>query len=466
MSKHLLRSHEDLSSYLDFLKSSHSYFKDASNYLPSFSQDPQSIIEDLLSQLVLTRQKALKTSKIAKKFYKANQDSIKHIQSLLVNSKDLQQEISDLAAKFSSQEKEISSKDKRIDTMEHELQETEKEYRVALNQLQKLRTENKILKESKQPVILRQKTQVSRQNEEFESVIKELKETIEDLNSALDRKTLENENNERKIKEILTFANAEKSASDRIRINLAELKTSKAELDEKLEEIEAALEGEKTKTHHLEQEIIKQKNNFELLAKQHEQEKLFLNGNGGRRNSEFNLEPIMAENAREEEDDEFGSFQNHKKIVPRDETLSQWMNEDDQYIEHSNSPSHGKSKTIFILSTPTMNYDSFNFKTVSNSSFTVQNLDQMSIISSGSYNLTNLKTEVCIFDKLPKFATENFPVLSILSIKKVKNLSHTKNSIEIRRTYPLIDTHSHKILTFPGVQTDPLKTFFILVTFT
>ena len=461
MSTHLLRSHEDLSSYLDFLKSSHSYFKDSSNYLPSFSQDSHSIIEDLLSQLVLTRQKALKTSKIAKKFYKANQDSIKHIQCLLGNAKELQQELSDLAAKFSSQEKEISSKEKRLDTMEHELQETEKEYRVALNQLQKLRTENKILKESKQPVVLRQNTQVLRQNEELESVAKGLKETIEDLNLALDKKTVENENNERKIREILTFANSEKSAHDRIRANLAELKSSKAELAEKLEEVEAELEVERSRTHSLEQEIIKQKNKFELLAKQHEQEKLFLNGNGGRRNSEFNLEPIIAEGVREEEDEESGSFPAYKKFANRVETLSEWISEEDQYIEHNNSPGHGKSKTMFILSTPTMNYNSFNYKTVTNSSFCVQNCGQVSISPKTPYNLTYLNT-----DKTSKFETENFPVLRILPSKKLPGLALTQNSIEIRRTYPLIEANSHNILSFPGVSTDPLKAFFILVTLT
>lgn len=441
----MLRSYEDLSSYKHFLEENYEYFKDTSNYIPSFSQDPQLIIQDLLSQIVSTRKKALKTTKIAKKFYKAEEDSSKKIKDLCQNIKELQQEVNDLLGKLSAQDKEINTKDKRIDTMEHELQETEKEYRIVSNQVEKLRTENKVLKESKQPVIHRQKTQFYKKTEDFEDTIKDLKETIEDLSQELDRKSAENENNEKKIKEILSFANAEKLASDRIRASLAELKKEKDEIIEKLEETETELDSEKSKTYKLEQEIIKQKNYFDLLKKQHEQEKLLLNGNHGRISTEFNIEHNVLDHLENDEETIISSKRNANRM----ETLSEWITEDDMGMDYSTSSTHNNSKQIFILSTPKVSYDNFNFMSKAKAYLTIQPTEQISIFSP------------------PKpLRTENFPVLTIPATKIQKNLSIFHNSLEIHRKYESINTHSSHLLTFPGTNSDPLKIFFILVTTT
>lgn len=438
MSIHKLRSYEDLASYKHFLDENYDYFKDTSNYVPSFSQDPQQIIEDLLSQIVSTRKKALKTTKIAKKFYKAEEDSVKKIKDLHQTINDQQQELNDILGKLSDQDKEIHTKDKRIDSMEHELHETEKEYRSVLTQLEKLRTENKVLKESKQPTIHRQKTQFYKKTEDFEDTIKDLKETIEDLNQELDRKSAEAETSEKRIKEILAFANAEKAASDRIRASMAELKRENDQLMEKLEEVETELDMKKSRSYQLEQEIIKQKNYFDLLKKQHEQEKLLLNGNHGRVSTELHIEPSVLDIPENDEETIISSKRNANRV----ETLSEWITEDDTFMDYSSSPAPSNSKQIFILSTPTVSYNHFNFAPKTKDNLTIQPSEQTSILPPSNH-----------------LRTENFPVLSIRA-----NLTTSHYSLGILRAYEPIHPHSTHLQSFPGTQSDPLKLFFILVT--
>ena len=82
MSKQKLRSHEDLSGYLESLNSTFNICQSAIRSTPSFSADPETIIEDLLSQLMESRKKVLEVVKIAKKFYKVYEDTAEEILDL------------------------------------------------------------------------------------------------------------------------------------------------------------------------------------------------------------------------------------------------------------------------------------------------------------------------------------------------------------------------------------------------
>ena len=313
----------------------------------------------------------MEVTKLAKKFYKVQEDSTHKSKELMNEIYSMHEEVNHLLVTINSQEKEIDSKDKRLDEIEHEMHAMEKEHRCTLQELQSLRKENRILKELKQPVIARQKTALMRENEDYEEENKNLKGLVKELEAEIDRKAQDIEAHNLKIKEILAFANNERAATEKARIANSVMKVQIEEANEKVEDLEVLYDSEKGRCFRLEQEVIKLKNYIDLIVKEHEKERksLGLRGLGQGLESSGACEDWVKRSESFEDgikrsesfDSEFDyqAFQRSGTNAKRTETLSDWINEEDEEEDSVNPPqlqsTFLKSKTYFVLTSPSIN---------------------------------------------------------------------------------------------------------------
>lgn len=473
MSSTFLKSHEDLSGYLEVLEEHHRLFNTSLNSMPLFSQDPEETIKDLLSHLVSTKKKAIEVTKLAKKFYKVQEDSVQKSKELVNEIYSIHEEVNHLLVTINSQEKEIDSKDKRLDEIEHEMHVMEKEYRCTLQELQSLRKENRILKELKQPVIARQKTALMRENEDYEEENKNLKNLVKELEAEIDRKAQDIEAHSLKIKEILAFANNERAASEKVRMAMSVMKAEIEEANEKIEDLEVLYDSEKGRGFALEQEVMRLKNYIDLIVKEHEKERKSL----GVRYSGQGLEGLgnFDDGVRRSEsfDSDFDgqAFQRSGTNAKRTETLSDWINEEDEEEEVSNLPqlqsTFLKSKTYFVLTSPSMNSSDPYQKLPPQ--LCIQQLDNIPILAVSSQGPD---TEVKDSYSQETSSTSMHQPCHSLSYSPQKALLVFSDpvSIEVLKSYSSLHPHN-KILQdqFQSNNTqmsiDPLRNFFILVFF-
>ena len=403
MSFNRLRSHEDLSDYLDVLNDVYDSFDDPSNLIPSFSQDPHEVVQDMLSQLVNTRKKGLEIIKIAKKFYKAQSDSALNNQSLVKEILSLQSEINTLISKVSSQTKEIDSKDDRISTMSHELHETEKEYRGLLIEVEQLRKNLKTFKERKSSPKVKPRISLLKAKEDNEEQVKSLNSVIEEYKDELLRKAVEIDELNLKVKSLEDEVVAEKMNADKSRTVANSSKKENFDLIDRIEELQYQLEAKKSQVLRLEHELIKEKSHGENIIKQYERERSVSIASNFGTNSEFisirsnfgtgneffsissnygtNNEPIKLD-ADAEALEKGQNLPTYKKNAPRMETLGDWMEEENDYVEDIKpKPMLSKQPTMFVLSSPVVNYDrKFQFPDLNQKFLDMENGEQINII--------------------------------------------------------------------------------------
>ena len=403
MSFNRLRSHEDLSDYLDVLNDVYDSFDDPSNLIPSFSQDPHEVVQDLLSQLINTRKKGLEIIKIARKFYKAQSDSAFNNQNLVKEILSLQSEINTLVSKVSSQSKEIDTKDDRISTMSHELHETEKEYRGLLIEVEQLRKNLKILKERKISPKVKQRTSLLKVREDNEEQIKSLNVMIEDFKDELLRKAAEIDELNLKVKSLEDEVVAERINADKSKVLANGIKKENFDLSDRIEELEYQLEAKKSQVLRLEHELIHEKSHGENIIKQYERERsvsiasnfgtnsefISIRSNFGTNNEFFSIssnfgtnnEPIKLDGDPDSKE-KSQNLPTYKKNAPKMETLGDWMDEENDYVEDIRpKPMLSKQPTMFVLSSPVVNYDrKFQFPDLKQKDLDIEKGEQISII--------------------------------------------------------------------------------------
>jgi chromosome segregation ATPase len=336
--------------------------------MPIFSNDPEDTIKDLLSQLVSTKKKAMEVTKLAKKFYKVSEDAKKNSKDLITEITTLQEEVSNLLSTLNSQQKEIDLKDKRLDDIEHEMQVVEKDFRAVLHEVNVLRKENRILKETKPLPIIRQKTSLMKENEDYEEQNKRLKVEITDLEEDVERKVKEIESLNTKIKEILVFANNERTSAEKARMVSSSLKAELEEANEKADDMELFYESEKTKSYQLEQEVIKLKNYIDFLVREYEKERNTFASSQRRLSIESRgpVEDDFLKNEPFEAEIESSFQQRSRRNTRRTETLADYMKEEDEEYPKAEI----KSKTYFMLTSPTPN--SFHLNERDSSRFSIE----------------------------------------------------------------------------------------------
>ena len=404
MSKQKLRSHEDLSGYLESLNSTFNICQSAIRSTPSFSADPETIIEDLLSQLMESRKKVLEVVKIAKKFYKVYEDTAEEILDLKEEKNYYESEITELVGKIQLQAKEIEAKEHRIEIMTHESTEIEKDNRVLSQELQQLKKELNIYKNPNPKSTQQFRTSLIKSQQEMDE-LKFLKDSIEMQKQELGHKTAEIEEFQEKIKELQNLYNIEKTSGERVKSLYLQLKTEKVLMEEKIDDLEAKKSEQADQIESLTNELIKQKNYNDTLIREYDRERrkssLFgftnelaqlieeenmKNTEENMKNTEENLKnnenPEKTTEERLFESKTEGSPPKYKTKAPKMENLAEIISEESS-DEEEMRPKTQRMNTLFVLSSPVVNYEKkFNFGVSSKNNFEIKYQGGLNIIQS------------------------------------------------------------------------------------
>ena len=447
MSIHRLRSHEDLSGYLELLEDTNQYFEASSSQFPSYSDDPHEIIEDLLSQLVSTRKKAQEMIKIAKKFYKVQEDSSKNNLALINEIYSLQSDINTLAGQLTAQSKEIDLKDKQFDTMSHELHETEKEYRALLSETEQLRKDLKTLKERRYSPKAKQRKSLLKVQEDKEEEVRMLRQTIDDYQEEFTRKLSEIEELSARYKELEALLAGEKANSDKMKTASNASRKELLELKERIDELEFELDTEKNTVSHLQQELIKQKNFTDNLIREYDRERRASSVSQFGISNELSsfiqeqnrLDRLNEDNRKmfqsglshlSEYEDHFSVTPRYKKNAPRIETLGDWMDEDEDVVDDLKpQPLLSKQPTMFVLSSPVVNYEKkFQFPHILSTQLEIVNCGNLLIqctkknSAKSTFDLKTVKKNKKVFTFDDDEEADNFTPIQNIKVLQLVNL--------------------------------------------
>ena len=422
MSRNSLRSHEDLSGYLDALDITYNSFQSSIRSAPSFSADPQSIIEDLLSQLVNSRRKGLEVIKIARKFYKVSEDSSEQSRTLQYEKDHLETEISELFSKINSQMKEIEAKESRIEIMSQESTEIEADYKLISQEVQQLRKEVQMLKKDNSKG--QQPTRISSQraNQDFEEY-KNLRESLEDYKQEAHRKAGEIEDLQAQLKSLDTTYSLEKSSNDRLKSTIIALKKENLELKDKIDELEFENNYQKEEINNVNNELIKQKNYTEGIVKEYDKERRSSsiaigmsnelmsliedqNKREGQESPDSPVSPVRARAQLIRSDTGDTNSPKYKSKAPKMENLADIIGTDSEFDEDEEKESVGSTKfqkfmakgpgkltfdhtrrnTMFVLTSPVVNYErKFQFPGFVNSEFEIELQGSISVFQEKNY---------------------------------------------------------------------------------
>ena len=396
MSKQKLRSHEDLSGYIESLDETYKSLQSSIRATPSFSADSQSIIEDLISQMIAAKRKALDVIKIAKKFHKVYLNVLEQANDLRHEKNTLEHEISELMVNIIAQNKEISAKESRIEIMSHESTEIEKDYRQLHQETQQLRKELAVFKrESNNKAHPAYRSSLIMKTAPDIEAYKALKDTIEDQKRELQRRSGEIEAYQYKVKELESAYTVEKNAAEKFKLLYASLKKENLNLIDQLDELSYEKSNQDEIIANLNNELIKEKNYSESLIKEYD---------NARRTSSvaFNSlsdelkDFIEEENQKDKENEEnnVDEIENHmpkyKAKAPKIENLADLLEEGRESEEevmpmrrNSRKPDFVRQNTLFVLTSPVVNYErKFNFPEIPSSKFGIYSQETFSIIQS------------------------------------------------------------------------------------
>lgn len=464
MSKYNLKSHEDLSGYLQSLDDAYAALQSSIKSAPSFSADSQTIIEDLLSQLVTSRRKALDIIKIAKKFYKVSAHNSDLIKEMEAEKNALETEISELFAKINAQDKEIEGKDNRIENMSHDSMEFEKDYKIMAKELQQLRKEVQILKKDQTKTLAPQRHSMMRNFQEVEDTSK-LKEEIDCYKDEIRRKCVEIEELQRRIKEIDAGFLLEKASAEKIKMTVITLKKENLELKDRIDELEFQNSHQNELLENVNHELIMQKNYTENLVKEYDKERRSSSVTGGISNEiqalieEEKLKEIQnSADSSEEQKNDARNRLSYKANAPKMENLAELIgkesNSDDSNSEDVETTDvslkfqvknsltargHERKSTFFVLSSPIVNYDrKFQFPDINIGEFTVEFQEHVSVprVNRGEKAVEMLKNkkkpQIFTFDEDENGETD-------IPVEKIKGFTmETVGSIGVERKTEII----------------------------
>lgn len=466
MSKYKLRSHEDLSGYLQSLDDVYTNFQASINSAPCFSGDSETIIEDLLSNFVNAQRKCLDVIKIARKFYKVYENTSQQLRDLEDEKKSLEIEVNECVIKIEAQAKEIETKESRIEIMTIESTEIEKDNKFQSKEIQKLKKEISILKtnlEKPQPQYRSSMIKSPKENED----VKALRELLETNKKEIESKNAEINEFQSKVKELENLYKIEKTSADKIKTINNTLKQENSKLKDQCHEFKFKNSELKDEIESLNNEIIKQKNYVDSLIKGFDDER--------RRNSSFNVNfnefygfdednrKSLEEKIAEDKQEDFkveNSFPKYKSKAPKMENLADLMEEDEENEDNEENEeisevvvSTTKQNGIFILSTSDVSYErKFQFPTPSK--FNIESQHKISIIQSGNSGKATFdlsrpkKTKHFRFDYDDK-GQETTPVKTAINLItqtfSVTFLPKKLQTISLFKSEPILIPFCHRI---------------------
>ncbi|OMJ75808.1 hypothetical protein SteCoe_24989 [Stentor coeruleus] len=205
-----LTSHEDLTPYIEQLARINHSAAYQLERRRSFTADPETIIKELLTEVMSCRKSVTQCTNIAEKFLEAYQTSTEDIQRIHDRTKLLEHELGEQSTKIQKYQKELETKDKRLDSLTLEATDMERILKISNQDCNKMKKEidalKKELSQKEQSTAIRENTIQQRQklfveeNREKE-IDKSMQIKYDSLNTDYKKKiaeidALKNKNNE------------------------------------------------------------------------------------------------------------------------------------------------------------------------------------------------------------------------------------------------------------------------------
>ena len=279
-----LTSQEDITPYIQQLSKINKNAMNEMERRRSFAADPESIIKELLTEVMSCRNYLKQATSIAEKFLEAYNICKEDLEKMNSKTVNLYEEIEELTAKNQKMQKEFEIKENRYESIALEATEMERALKMLNNDCTQLKKERDFLKKEiaqrEQTNIIkentlqqRQKIHIEIEKEKEKEVDKALISKCEGLLADVKKKQAEIEELNGRLKESEGLFVVEKGNNDKIKGALQVLKNEttvqKIEIEKYLNKNIALKERLKE----CEQELVQVKSLNESLIKEYERQK-------------------------------------------------------------------------------------------------------------------------------------------------------------------------------------------------
>ena len=277
-----LTSHEDLTPYTQQLSRISQSINQEMDRQRSFASDSETLIKDLLTEVMSCRKLVKQASSIAYKFLEAYQTGNEENSKLLARNSAMCEDIGHLNAQIQKYEKEIEVKDNRYETISMEAIDMEQALKMLNNECSSLKKEREFLKnemvKKEQTSVVRENTIQQRQKmiievEKDKEVDKVLKSKYESLLAENKKKQLEIDDLNNRLTEMENIASIERSNADKAK---ASLQQSRSDISIKKTELESLIgknRNKKEKIKQLKLELYQQKSFNENLVSEYDRQR-------------------------------------------------------------------------------------------------------------------------------------------------------------------------------------------------
>lgn len=220
-----LTSHEDLTPYIEQLARINHSATYQLERRRSFAADPETIIKELLTEVMSCRKAVTQCTSIAEKFLEAYQTATEDTQRVHDRTKLLEHELGDQSLKLQKYQKELEIKDKRLDSLTLEATDMERILKISNQDCNKMKKEidalKKELSQKEQSTAIRENTIQQRQklfveeNREKE-IDKTMQIKYDNLNADYKKKVGEIDGLKNKISEFEGLFNAERAGFEKM----------------------------------------------------------------------------------------------------------------------------------------------------------------------------------------------------------------------------------------------------------
>lgn len=285
---HSLTSHEDLTPYIEELLRVSNQTQSGLERRRSFAADPETIIKELLTELMNCRKNAQKVETIAKKFLEAYNTSLDDQSRLHAKIKSQGEDIGELNTLIQKYQKELEIKENRFDSLTHEATDMERALKIINSECSQLKKERDSLKKElqnkEQMILVRENAIQQRKNFMVEVEKEKEKDKEKEVDKSLQKKydqlilnhkksVAEIEDLQSKIYEIEALWALDKKETEKLRNSVGglrdELFSKKIEYEELLQKYREA----KDRAIHLKEELLMEKAQNESLMKEYDRQK-------------------------------------------------------------------------------------------------------------------------------------------------------------------------------------------------
>jgi hypothetical protein len=272
-----LTSHEDLTPYIQQLSKIESTSSLEAERRRSFASEPETIIKELLTEVMSSRKYTKQATSIAEKFLEAYNNSAEDCKRLAARNAMLEENVEELSEKIQKNQKEMENQENRYESIALEATEMERTLKILNNECGQLKKERDFLKNqiaSKEQTTIIKENSLQQRQKLYIEVEKESDKALQAKYNTLvletSKKQSEIEELTARVFEIENLLSKEKNNCERLKSELQQLRT---ENSAKKAEIKALIEKTseiKDKLKMCQEELIFQKNFNESLTREYE----------------------------------------------------------------------------------------------------------------------------------------------------------------------------------------------------